>query len=284
MFKSIIKFVMLLTLLSGCSSQSNYRDNFVKIAVSSWVGYTPILYAYEKHRLENTNIKIISTTSVGVSLNFIKRDVVDAIFATQWEYKEIKEFVRPLFIVDESYGGDKILANIPKEDLYAQKYPSVDILMERDSVNSILYEYFVDSNEWNKTNFIVKNSSQAFIVSVEKFNMPTVVITYEPYASFLMKRGFEEIESSKNPHITIIDGLFVKKELLIEEEELFNSLFKEITLAIKALEKDPREYYETIKNYLEGQTYDEFMSSVHTIKWINKSGDALNEYYQRGIL
>ena len=269
---------LLLLLLSGCTTQEKYDDGFLKIAVSNWVGYTPLLYAYEKGRLEGLDIKIVPTTSVAVSENFIKRGVVDAFMATQWEYKGMQESVEPVLIIDKSYGGDKILANISKEELFAQKYPVIDVQMEVESINYLLYKYLIDTYIWDKTTFHIQNNTQAYIASAH-FKNPTLLITYEPYASKLLQQGYYEIESSKNPDIMIIDGLFVKKKMLPRYKEKLQVLHNEIDFALHALKKNPKKYYETIEYYLEGQTYDEFIKSLKNIQWLNKDDKSFVKEY-----
>ena len=269
---------LLLLLLSGCTTQEKYDDGSLKIAVSNWVGYTPLLYAYEKGRLEGLDIKIVPTTSVAVSENFIKRGVVDAFMATQWEYKGMQESVEPVLIIDKSYGGDKILANISKEELFAQKYPVIDVQMEVESINYILYKYLMDTYIWDKTTFHIQNNTQAYIAGIH-FKKPTLLITYEPYASKLLQQGYYEIESSKNPDIMIIDGLFVKKKMLPRYKEKLQVLHNEIDFALHALKKNPKKYYETIEYYLEGQTYDEFIKSLKNIQWLNKDDKSFVKEY-----
>jgi NitT/TauT family transport system substrate-binding protein len=45
-------------------------------------------------------------------------------------------------------------------------------------------------------------------------------------------------------------------------------------------------YYETVRGYLEGETYDEFMETTEQIEWLNRSVDrsVMHQLETQGIL
>ena len=99
------------------------------------------------------------------------------------------------------------------------------------------------------------------------------MITYDPFSDILIQKGYQEIASSKLSTITIIDLLVVKESIYQKYPDVFSQLRKSINQAIKNLEDDPSEFYKTIEHYLEGQTYDEFLSSLDGIKFIKTAAD-----------
>lgn len=265
----ILLLLLFMVFFSGClHTDDEDKRKEIKIAVSNWVGYMPLMYAGKKGMLDGLDIKLISTSSVSASLEFAKRDVVDGFCSTQKEYKSVAELMTPIILFDKSYGGDKILSNMTKEELYAMKSGNVEVHMEYDSVNYIMFKYFLQMRDWSQLSFEIKNNTQNFITSMKIIN-PSVVIAYEPYASKLVKKGFNIIETSKNPNLFIIDALFMKRTTLINSKERLEKLNKMVQKSLLALKKDPKEFYNTIKMYLEGQSYEDFMSTLTEIQWVN---------------
>ena len=65
--------------------------------------------------------------------------------------------------------------------------------------------------------------------------------------------------------------MFTKNDILAKHKQELLELKNIIDLAIIELEKDPKKYYETIKDYLYDTSYDEFLGSLSNIKWLNKN-------------
>lgn len=63
----------------GCSNNKEVKSK--RILVSNWVGYTPLLYAYEKGSLDKFNIDIITTTSLQASLRILEKNRLDGLFS-----------------------------------------------------------------------------------------------------------------------------------------------------------------------------------------------------------
>ena len=72
--------------------------------------------------------------------------------------------------------------------------------------------------------------------------------------------------------------MFTKNETLIKYKEELIELKNIIDIAVIELEKDPKKYYESIKDYLYDTNYDDFLESLSNIKWLNKNSnnDILN--------
>ncbi len=72
--------------------------------------------------------------------------------------------------------------------------------------------------------------------------------------------------------------MFTKNETLIKYKEELIELKNIIDIAVIELEKDPKKYYESIKDYLYDTNYNDFLESLSNIKWLNKNSnnDILN--------
>jgi NitT/TauT family transport system substrate-binding protein len=257
-----------LLLFNGCSKEG---DKELKISVSNWIGYTPLIYAYESGNLKDINIKIIPTSSLSSSLEFMRRDVVDGFCATQREYEFVQDRVSPAILLDKSNGGDKILSNIPKDELYSNKYQNIDVHLEYNSINYTLFQYFKNRVEFINTNFNIINNTQNYITKLN-ITKPSIIVSYEPYSTMLEKNGFDVIETTKdNSDLLIIDAIFISNDKIKANKNRLKKLKIEIDKAIQKLKENPKEYYSKIYKYLDGQTYEEFLSTLDDIKWINKN-------------
>jgi NitT/TauT family transport system substrate-binding protein len=65
--------------------------------------------------------------------------------------------------------------------------------------------------------------------------------------------------------------MFTSKDTLIKYYSELKELKNIIDIAVEELHKNPKEYYELIKDYLYDTKYDDFIKSTQKIKWINKN-------------
>jgi NitT/TauT family transport system substrate-binding protein len=262
-------------LFAGCSQKDTNRTK--KIVVSNWIGYMPLLYGYEKGSFDKLGIELIITNSLQTSLQIMEKNKYDGIALTQREYdiinsdKTKRVQLIPIALLDRSYGGDAILSNIPKEYLFKNNYNSIKVFLEKESINVLLFEGFKKLKDWGKTKFILQNMNQSNILQlpyISDMADPEIIITYEPYLSQLKKKGLHLIESTKNDKILVFDFLAVRENLFTKKEiiRIQNILYD----AVKTLQSDTKEFYQTVKVYLGDMSYEEFRSSLNEMIFVSK--------------
>ena len=270
----IKKFVFLLFVVLSFSScvEDNKK---IKITTSTWIGYAPLFYAKEKNWLEPLNIKLLNVVSLSENMYLYKAGNADAFVGTQYEYnfllQEDKTLI-PIIIFDKSNGGDMILSNLTLDEL-SKINKEIDAYLEIDSLNSILLNDFIRSNNLQdkKINYINEDQSNISRLKANEINNPTIIVTYTPYNNILEKNSFRELSSTKkSDDLLIIDGLYVKKDFYYENKERFVKLKKLIDDSIINLQNNPKEFYNTVKPYLTNISYEEFLSSLNDIIWLNK--------------
>ena len=187
-------------------------------------------------------------------------------------------------VLDRSYGGDRVLSNVSLDQIKNIK-DEIDVYLEIDSVNQLLFEGFIEYYDLNRSQFKLYNAHQNILSQKKISDKPILLMTYDPFSNILLQKGYQEIASSKLSTINIIDLLVVKESVYQKYPDVFSQLRKSINLAIKHLEDDPYEYYKMVEHYLEGQTYDEFLSSLNGIKFIKTATDEklYLDIYQRQI-
>lgn len=271
MIKNIIGILLIILFLNSCSLENEKK---LKISTTTWIGYTPLYYAKEKGWLEPLNIKLLNVVSLSENMYLYKAGNSDAYVGTQYEYnilvKKIDSLI-PIMLFDKSNGGDVILGNISIEDI-KNATQSIDVYLEMDSINSILFEEFIKFHHIEDKNFNYINKDQAYISRLKNLENSSIIVTYTPYNVFLEKNGFKELSSTKNNlDLLVVDGMFTTKQTFNENKKAFIELKKSINNALTNLEKDPKEFYETVKAYLPDTTYEDFLKSLDDIVWINKN-------------
>lgn len=275
MFQNVLKSLLSLSLMLFFASCSSQKYEPLKISASTWIGYTPLFYAKEKGLLKKLNINLVNAATLNENVYLYKAKSVDAFVGTQYEYKFAKEYdssVSPIMLLDESYGGDMILSNTSIENI-KKSNKKIDAYLEMDSVNFTILESFLQYNniDVKKINYINQDPMSTQSMQMKDFNPKSLVVTYSPFDVAFTKKGFKVIASTKDEKsIVVVDALYTSKKVLSEHYEQLKQLKKILNQSIEALNKDPKAYYEVIKLYMLGVSYEEFSSSLEKVKWINQ--------------
>lgn len=274
----IILSVLLLVVFAGCTREDTHAHKEVRLAVSSWVGYSPIHYADEKGWLKEADIDVIHSTSLNETVHYFQADLIDVFVSTQYEARVLnKNDLTHIMAIDRSKGGDMILSNKPLDTILKSK--KIKTYLEMDSVNELVLEGFIKKYSLSKLNFELIHKNQ---LNVKNINPDTqediIVVTYEPYASKLKHNGFEEIASTKESDILVLDSLYASKEAINLHAKQINLLKTLIKKAFDSLKNDPEEFYDTIKYTLDDQSYEDFLKSLSQIEWlVNNNNKDINK-------
>ncbi|NPA87602.1 hypothetical protein [Caminibacter pacificus] len=262
MKKGMLVSLVLFLIFTGCE-----KTKEISIAANEWIGYAPIFYANEKGWLKKDKIRVIRTVSLAESVKLYESGLVNGLAATQYEYFQIKKEVKPIILLDKSYGGDMILSNRSIEEL--KKAKKIDVYLEMGSVNYLLLQYF--AKKYNipltKMNFHSNDQEQ---LSQQSFDMKKniLIVTYSPYDKLFIKKGFKVIDSTRNDKdLLVIDAIFIHKHC--ENRQRFKNFKKQIDMAVEVIKKNPKSAYEVIKNYFPDYSYEDFKKALGKIKWIN---------------
>lgn len=265
--------VVLVLFFNGCESKK--YDKLV-ISCNSWIGYSPFYYAKEKGWLDKLNIKLVNVVSLGENMNLYDVGKSDAFTGTQYEYSMMKskdKELEPIMLLDRSYGGDMIFSNKTIKEIQKSN-TKIDAYLEMGSINSLLLKYFIEKYKIDKSRINYINKDQAVIGNLKsgRFSSKMVlIVTYSPYNIKLKNNGFNEIASTKDGLVlVVVDALYANKNIYMTHKQQFTELKKKIDDAVEVMHKDPKEYYYVVKPYLKGYTYEEFISSLNEVKWINK--------------
>jgi NitT/TauT family transport system substrate-binding protein len=270
----LLSFIFVFALLSACSTQK--ESDSLKIIANSWIGYSPLFYAKESGWLEPINIKLSTVISLGESLNIYESAKLDAFTGTQYEFNQVQQkdpSLMPIIMFDRSNGGDMVMANQTIQSL--QHHTQViDVYLEINSVNHLVFKDFIKQHHLtNKTfNYINKDQLKIFTILQETpSSNPVIVVTYSPYNQKLSSLGLQTLATTKNGlELLVVDALFTSKKTFLKHQAQFTQLNALFNKALIALKKDPFEYYEKVKPHLENTSYDDFLTSIEGVEWLNE--------------
>lgn len=283
----VLAFVLVLLLVS--TSALYYYVNRpatsskIQISTNPWVGFTPFIYAQEKGWLDKTPFRFMWLVDLTDNARLHERGFTQGFTATQYELLHFKQrdTIKPVFLIDRSYGADAIVSNRSLEEIRYSKN-SIAVYLERGSLNDDFFKAFVAENRLEKVPFHLVDSSQKSIATLQKIGNPVVILSYQPYLSGLLKKGFAPLASTQSmENFFVIDALFVDESVVEGNEKEFAHLKELFALAVNRLHDNPHEYYETIKGYLEGQSYEEFMATTTQIEWLyDKKTEKISNYLE----
>lgn len=288
MNKTIPVIIAILMSVIVYSVKTPHHDE-LKISITKWIGYTPLFYAESKGWLHNSNIELTYVSSLSENMYMFNARTATAYTGTQFEHDSLKPnfpTILPVVLFDKSYGGDVIMSNVSIEEL-RNTPDNINLFLEQDSVNTTILNAFIKKYNIPKSKLTYHNIDQQLSNTI-KFSKtrPIIIVTYTPYNIFLEKIGFKEILSTKtSDDIFVVDGLFTTQSALTHHREQFNDIVRYISLANKALDANPREYYNTIRPYLGDVTFEEFEESLTDIKILNEtnSKDIVDRLSREGM-
>ena len=256
---------------ASCSSQQQSKEENIKIATNSWIGYAPLFYAKETGELDKLGFSIITNVSLAEAADVYNVGKADMVTTTQHEYHALKELmgdVTPVILLDRSNGGDMILANVSLEEIKNASH--ITVYLEVDSINAELLQEFMKKNNIDQKKLSIKNEDQQKIQDVQNGKSPILIVTYTPYDVSLKKKGFKEIASTKNIHdLVVIDALCARKKVIDRHKERLVALKKVIDQKIEQIKKNPKSSFGYVKKYLGDISYEEYLASLNSIEWIN---------------
>ena len=241
-----------LFILGGCFSE----EEPLKVAISPWIGYESIYQAEEFGWLDK-NIELVKGDSLSDSFKKIMSGEVDAATMTMEDVLIAQTEGIDLTIIavlDISAGADVILSKGSMNTLAELKGKRVG--SERSALASLMLTKTLDKAGLQAKDVSVVNLSP--IQQLEAWNNDKidVAITYEPYATKLLREGANYVISSKEFPEMIFDVLAVRTDRIKDHELGLKTLLQS---HFKTLEYFRKNYIDTLHRVAarEGNTPDD---------------------------
>jgi len=259
--KNIINFsfsILLVVIVAGCAKEEKKE---LKIAISPWPGYEPIVLALHKGFFGDMKVRIVRYPTPKESFRAFRDGEVDiAAFTTNEmiHYAKVKDTPKIFLIMDISNGGDALFsqADIKSiDDLKGKK-----IGLAPSELGEYLINRALDFSD-NISREDVTLVAVEFEKQIELFTNKEIdaIATYNPNKALLLTQNANNLfDSSKIPY-EIVDVLVTSDEILKQRKEdlivLKNAWFK----AVDYISKNEEETMQIMAEY-EGISVSEFES------------------------
>lgn len=280
-------FVLLIVLLIITISYFTYihtkSPNTITIGITTWIGYTPLIYADKKGWLDDIKVDLTMSSSLGENKQLFEYGYIDILAATQYEFQRLnKDHNLSIFkLLDRSNGGDVIMSNKTIDEI--KDSTEIYVYLEIDSINKIMLEDFMHKFNIPKNNIILINKSQE-LINIDRQNTQDktiLIVTYIPHNFRHEKNGFKETMSTKCvDDILVVDTLISSKDYIDNHKVQLDKLSKLIDKAIEVFNTNPKEYYATISPNIK-ISYEEFLKSSICIKWINIDNEKIKKKLEK---
>lgn len=264
--------VLAMLMLSSCSEVQEKPP--LVISTDTWIGAAPLYYAHAMGWLREANIEMLQSDSINENLDRYNSGAADIVTGTVHEYHRLKQKhsdLIPIIVHDRSYGGDVILSNKTLPQIRESKQ-KIDLYLENNTVNEEMLNYFLTDNNFSKGQFTLYDRAQSEIAKLvaSPSGKPMIAITYSPNDAVLKKQGFFEIASSKNDHYLVVDGFYISRKMAVAHADQTKALRDAFARGVAAYHRDPKGFYERVKPYLDGISYEEFTTMVRSIQWTDE--------------
>lgn len=249
---------------------SRHEENYLHISASPWIGFTPIAYAQEKGWIDPKSFKFSWHVDMSESAKLYERQLIDGFLSTQYEVLHLNvenNAPKPVLLIDAPSSDDVILSNYTLSQLSDYK-KEVLVYLSNYSVNKDFLHHFININQLNHVKFRFINNDLHALPHRKNSESPVVVVSYAPYSNQLIANGYKPIDTTNNKNsFRFVDAMFINESRITGRSDDINQLKSAIERAKKDLSSNPREFYEVVRPYLEGQSYEEFIASIQDLEW-----------------
>ncbi len=256
---------------------NRHEANHLHISVSPWVGFTPIAYAQEKGWIDTKSFKFSWHVDMNESAKLYERQLIDGFLSTQYEVLHLNvdnHYPKPVLLIDAPSSDDVILSNYTLMELSDYK-KEVLVYLPNHTVNKKFIHHFININQLSHVKFKFINNDLHTLPRHKNNEVPVVIVSYAPYSAQLIANGYKLIDANNTVQsFRFVDALFINESLLSNRADDIEKLKVSIEKARKFMMENPREFYEVVRPYLEGQSYEEFTASIEDLEWANEKNYA----------
>ena len=244
----IILAIFLAFFITACSFEEKKP---LKVAISPWPGYEPLVLGLEKGFYSDLNVRIIRFSTPTESFRALRDGVVDVAAFTADEvlhYAQMKHKPKMFLILDISNGGDAIVArkDIKSLDDLAGK----SVCIEPSALGNYIIHRAMDFTDNLKVSDIdIQSMDIGKHVEFYKQGKVDAVLTYEPFRSQLLEEGAHVIFDSKSIPNEIIDVLVTEDKTLQNKAQELKKLTDGWFKTIAYIKKNKKEAMTQMAGY-----------------------------------
>lgn len=279
-----ISLIIIYSIHCGCSP----KRPPLRVATNLWPGYEMIYLANNLGYYKDCNIRLIEVPTTSQVTRNLRSGNLEAGCLTLDESLTLlqdKIKIRVIVVLDESCGGDVIMAKPGIENLQALKGKRVGV--ENSTVSAVLLDAALRKVGMSAVDIIQVPMSVDQHFKEYQSGSVDVLATYEPVRSQVLKVGGKILFSSAQIPGRILDVLVVRTEIMDRYEEELRSLVRGIFLAQQYLHDHPQESAKLMSKRLGEDPLSQFLG-IHVPDLVENhqylAGDSARLYKTAGSL
>jgi len=209
----LIFSIFIILSISGCSQEEKKE---LKIGISPWPGYEPLVLAAQKGFYGDLKVRLIRYPTSTESFRAFRDGIIDiAAFTTNEviQYAKVKDTPKIFLILDVSNGGDAILSQASIKNIDDLKGKKIGL--EPSNLSEYMINRVLDfSNNISIDDVALVSLEQDKQIQAFQDKKIDALVTYNPNKSILLNKGANLLfDSSKIPY-EVVDVLVTNNNLL----------------------------------------------------------------------
>lgn len=256
-----IKTLLMLGIFFLLTSCANHKE-IIKVAISPWPGYEPLVLGVEKEFYEDIDVRIIRYATPSESFRALRDGIVDVACFTADEvlhYAEVRDTPKMFLVLDISNGGDAIVARPEIKSISDLKGKKVYI--EHSALGNYVIKRSMDFATDININDI-QLSTVELGKHLEDYNRGKVdaLVTYEPFLTELLNSGAHTLFDSSQIPQEIVDVMVTNNETLIKKQKSLQKLVDGWYKTLEYIKVNQKESIEKMSAY-ENISIEAFLQS-----------------------
>lgn len=264
-YKGAVVAIMAAMLLGGCGHKQTQE---LKVGISPWPGYEPLVLASQKRFYENSRIKIIRFATPTESFRALRDGMIDVAAFTVDEvlhYAQVREQPKVFLVLDVSNGGDAIVARPGIKalcDLRGKRVAAEPSALGQYLLHRAMdFTEGLDVEELNVVPVEVIEHKAAYVSA-----KVDALVTYEPSKSLLLEAGAHVIFDSSQIPYEVVDILVANNATISEKRESLIELKRGWFRALAYIAEHEDEAMGLMAEN-EGLSKAQFAKAYHALKW-----------------
>lgn len=241
--------IVLLIALSSCSTQ---QETLLRIGINQWPGYETLYLARDLGFLDKKHIKINGLTSTTETLRAFKQGQIDVAGLTLDEallLAQTEPDLRIFLVMDVSNGADKVMVRPDIKQLSDLKDKC--IAAENTALGAYMLHKLLNAAKLNVTDVDIQTVTIDQHLQFMQGNQCSAVVTFDPMATRLAKKGFVSLFDSSQIPGKIIDVLVTRQSVIERRQHHLDELVSAQWQALEYIQQHQDDAYNKISPRLE---------------------------------
>lgn len=230
-------FGLAMMFLAGCSDAPPLP---LSVGVNPWIGYDPFVFAYERHYIDRSRIKVVELASSSQALRTLDNGLLDAAALTLDEALRLADkgaAIRIVAVLGTSRGADAVVARAPITRPAQLKGKRIGL--EDSAAGRVVLARMMEASPLRSNDVLLLRLEASQQEDALRDGWVDAVITFEPMKSRLQGDGYRVIFDSSAMSGDLVDVLVVRADVLERRLEDIVDLLAGWQRSVTALQTTP---------------------------------------------